>query len=213
VKARGIFTNVQLRFVLKVLDWRQSRAHWVDALERTTGRSLASWNQRIGTLDFKDEKNLRAWLDQEGVTGYPQMLLVMEQFGYPDYLRASASRLIRTQYADRQHLRPVYDAIIEAVLAFGDVTVQARKTYVSLVGPRRTFARVQPTTRRRVDLMLRIDAPHPEGRLKPSRVHDDMPVQISLSTPSDVDAEVTNWLKLAYRENARPARNARRLRR
>jgi hypothetical protein len=117
-------TNVQLSFVLKILDWRQSRAEWVDALERTTGRSLASWNQRIGTLDFKDEKSLRAWLGQEGVTGYPQMLLVMEQFGYPDYMRASASRLIRTQYADRQHLRPVYDAIIEAVLAFGNVTVQ-----------------------------------------------------------------------------------------
>jgi hypothetical protein len=196
--------------MLKVLDWRQSRAQWADALERTTGQTLATWNQRIRVLNFKDEGSLRAWLGLEGVTGYPQMLLVMEQFGYPDYMRASASRLIRAQYADRQHLRAVYDAILETVSTIGDVTVQARKTYVSLVGPRRTFARVQPTTRKRVDLMLRIAAPpRPAGRLRPSRVHDDMPVQVSLTTPADVDREVTEWLRLAYRESARPARNAR----
>jgi hypothetical protein len=67
------------------------------------------------------------------------------------------SDLIDAQYADRPELRPIYDAILDAAKQLGDVVVQARKTCVSLVSPRRTFARVQPTTRQRVDLGLRTD--------------------------------------------------------
>ena len=47
-----------------------------------------------------DESTLRAWLNDQGVTGYPQMLLVMERLGYPDYLEATADELIDRQYAD-----------------------------------------------------------------------------------------------------------------
>src|SRR5262245_30013842 len=40
----------------------------------------------------------------QGVTGYAQSLLVMEQFGYPDFLVATADELIEQQYADRLEL-------------------------------------------------------------------------------------------------------------
>jgi len=86
------------------------------------------------------------------VTGYAQSLLVMERFGYPDFLVASADELIDGQYKDRPQLRPILDAILAATAGLGEVVIQARKTFVSLVTPRRTFARVQATTRNRVDL-------------------------------------------------------------
>ncbi|MGH7711697.1 MAG: DUF5655 domain-containing protein [Gemmatimonadaceae bacterium] len=80
-------------------------------------------------------------------------------------------------------------------------TLQTRKTYVSLVGPRRTFARVQPTTKSRVDLGLRLDK-KPKGRLQPSTIHETMHLQISLAAPADVDREVRECLRQAYEENA-----------
>ena len=78
------------------------------------------------------------------------------------------------------------------------MVVQTRKTYVSLVSPRRTFARVQPTTKQRVDLGLRLEGQQPGGRLQPSKIHETMPLQISLTTPNEVDAEVLDWLQRAY---------------
>ena len=66
---------------------------------------------------------------------------------------------------------------------------------------RRTFARVQPTTRQRVDLALRLEGQKPGGRLQPSRIHATTPLQISLTTPEDVDAEVLDWLQKAYEQN------------
>lgn len=59
----------------------------------------------------------------QGVTGYQQMLLVMERFG----------------------------------------------TYTSLLTRRRTFAAVKPTTRSRMDLVLRLDGAEPGGRLLDGR--------------------------------------------
>src|SRR5262249_23343833 len=105
------------------------------------------------------------------------------------------------QYADRPRLRPIFDAIIDAAAGLGEITIQARKTYVSLVSPRRIFARVQPTTRDRVDRGLRLQGHKPGGRLRPSRIHETMQVQISLGACEEVDSEVLGLLQQAYDEN------------
>lgn len=184
-----------------VQDWRQERARWIRLLEQSTGEDLETWNRRIQREGFRDEQRLRAWLTQQGITGYAQTLLVMERFGYPDFLTASAEQLIDGQYADRPQLRPIFDAIVNTALQFDEVTIQARKTYVSLVTPRRTFARVQPTTKTRLDLALRLEGQEPGGRLLPSRIHETMKIQVSLSSVEQVDAEVVGWLRRAYEEN------------
>src|SRR5512147_2276335 len=146
-------------------DWQAMKDMSAHLLRERTGEDLAVWKERISRQSLKDEKSLRLWLAGQGVTGYAQSLLVMEKFGYPDFMQASADDLVDGQYADRQELRPIYDAIIQAAAGLDEVIIQARKTYVSLVTPRRTFARVQATTRTRVDLGLRLEGEKPCGRL------------------------------------------------
>lgn len=185
-----------------VRDWQQNKSMWVRILEESTGQDLATWNQRVRHGRFGDEQSLRIWLTQQGVTGYAQSLLVMERFGYPDFISASADQLIDGQYADRTQLRPIFDAIIRVVSEFGGVVIQARKTYVSLVLPRRTFARIRPTTKNRLDLGLRLKGQKPGGRLQPSSMQETMKLQISLTSAEQLDAEVVSWLRQAYRENS-----------
>lgn len=98
----------------EVRDWQQNRAMWIRVLEESTGENVEAWNRRIQRKGFREEQSLRAWLAQQGVTGYAQTLLVMERFGYPDFITASADQFIHGQYADRPQLRPIYDAIIHA---------------------------------------------------------------------------------------------------
>ena len=184
-----------------IKDWQRNREMWVRVLEKQTGEGVDTWSRRIRQHRFADEQALRNWLTSQGVTGYARSLLVMERFGYPAFVTASASELIDAQYADRVQLRPIYDAIEAAASDLGELIVQARKTYVSLVTPRRTFARVQPTTRTRVDLGLRLDSQKPTGRLQPSTIHETMKLQIGLTSCGEVDDEVVQWLARAYREN------------
>ena len=146
---------------------------------------------------------MRIWLTERGVTGYQQMLLVWETFGYPAHLLASADDLIDAQYADRLALRPVLEAVVAAASAFGEVEVQARKTYTSLLTPRRTFAAVRPTTRTRVDLGLRIDGAQQGGRLLDggNTAGGSVNLRLPLSTVDDLDDEAVGLLRRAYQSN------------
>jgi hypothetical protein len=173
----------------------------VRLLKERTGEGVETWNRRIRRARLSSPEALRAWLTERGVTGYAQSLLVMERFEYPDFLLASAEELIDGQYTDRLRMRPILDAIVSAAGMLGEVTVQARKTYVSLVSPRRTFARVQAVTRDRVELALRLEGVEPKGRLKPSRIHEGMPVAIPLASAKEFDSEARDWLRRAYAEN------------
>ena len=186
----------------KMRDWQRNRELWVRVLEKHTGEGLAAWNRKIGTHPFGDERQLRRWLSKQGVTGYAQQLLVMERFGYPDFVLATADDLIG------KHTRIARSSGRSTTGSSRPPTHAARsssrrgKLYVSLVSPRRTFARVQATTKTRVDLGLRLDGQPPAGRLRPSRIHETMRLQISLTSPRQIDSEVRRWLRRAYTENA-----------
>jgi hypothetical protein len=188
--------------VAETRDWQHLREQSIRLLEKQTGEGLAHWNNRVQREGPADEQSLRAWLSDHGVTGYAQSLLVMERFGYPEFLRATADDLIAAQYADRPVLLPIFDSIIAAATGLGAVVIQARKTYVSLLTSRRTFARIQATTRTRVDVGLRLDGQNPAGRLQPSRIHENMPLQISLTSVDEVDDEFCAWLQAAYTQNS-----------
>jgi Domain of unknown function (DUF5655) len=185
--------------------WTEMRESITAALIRDTGHDVAWWNERMSSQPGSaDEPALRTWLTGQGVTGYQQMLLVMERFGYPDYLLASADELLDGQYADRPQLRPILDAVVAAAYTFGPVDVQARKTYTSLLTPRRTFAAVKPTTRTRVDLVLRLDGAGPGGRLLDGRnsAGGGLNVRLALQSVANLDDEAIQLLRRAYQESA-----------
>jgi hypothetical protein len=178
-------------------------AHVRAQLERQTGEGVGGWNAKIQAEPPADEPALRAWLAERGVTGYPAMLLVHETFGYPDYLRKDADELIDGQYRDRPNLVPIYDRLVAVALGLGSVELQARKTYVALIGPKRTFASIQATTRSRIDVGLRLDGATPEGRLEVARSigQSSMTHKIGVAAPAEVDDEVAGWLRRAYEAN------------
>ena len=187
----------QTRSWAEMLTWIEER------LVRTTGDDVATWRARVAATGLQTEPEVRAWLTERGITGYGQMLLVMERFGYPDFLTAGADELVDAQYATKPELRPVYDAVVAAALSVGEAHVQARKGYVSLVGPRRTFAVVQASTRTRLDLGLRLPGREPGGRLLAAKsLGNGMALRVPLSTVEDVDDEVVDLLAEAWTANS-----------
>jgi hypothetical protein len=153
-----------------------------------------SWPRLKDEVQGAERRRASAAADGQGAPG----------FLAPDTGQLIDGQLIDGQYADRPQLRPVLDAVLAVLPTLGPVTVQARKTIVSLVCPRRTFAVVQATTRTRVDLGLRLDNTAPGGRLQVARDMGAATIRIALTGPGDVDDEVRDWMRRAYEENTAP---------
>lgn len=110
--------------------------------------------------------------------------------------------LIAAQYAgDKAALKPVYDALIKTVSAFGqDIEIAPKKTYVSL-RRKKQFALIQPSTRTRVDLGINLKGEPADGKLEQSGSFNAMVShRVKLEKPADIDANVKAWLKKAYTE-------------
>jgi hypothetical protein len=169
------------------------------ALAREYG--FASW------VKLKDEAERRRASAPHTV---PPALAPASAEPWRDYLVVDGDddpdALMEGQYADRPQLRPILDAVLALLPALGPATVQARKTIVSLVCPRRTFAVVRATTKDRVDLGLRLDDAEPGGRLQSAKGigGGGATVRIALSRPEDVDDEVRSLMRRAYEENTAP---------
>ena len=183
--------------------WREMYEQIEAQIRRETGADIAAWNARIRERGVHGAADLKAWLNEQGVTGYPAMLLGYETFGYPDYLLSSADELIEGQYRDKPAIRPIYDALIARLPEIGEVEVQTRKTYVALIGPKRTFASIQPTTKTRVDIGLRFDDAAQATGLEPAKSigQSSMTHKLALSSAADVDHGTIGWLRRAYEAN------------
>ena len=127
----------------------------------------------------------------------------MIQTGEPELLTEVSDELLDAQYRDRAQLRPILDAVVAVAGAFGPVDVQARKTYTTLLTPRRTFAAARPTTRTRVDLALRLDGVEPGGRLLDGRntAGGGLNLRVALRSVDDLDDEAVELLRRAYDGN------------
>lgn len=113
---------------------------------------------------------------------------------------AALDALVDAQYSGaKAELRPWYEAILVAVRGFGDdVEVAIKKTYVSL-RRKRQFALLQPSTKTRLDVGLRLDGVEPAGRLEASGSFNSMVShRVRVESLADVDDELVALLQAAY---------------
>ncbi|GAB4098339.1 DUF5655 domain-containing protein [Sinomonas halotolerans] len=173
-------------------------------LVRKTGQDRAWWAARARAAGVLDDRALAEWMGSEhGVTGYARYAVSWEMFGYPEFMLRDADELFAGQYEDREHLRPIGEAILAWAGEADGVTVQMRKTYVSLHSPRRKFAQVAPATKSAVDVALRWEGPAPE-RLEPLRARPGDPFawRIRLRSADEADEELFSLLAAARDQNS-----------
>ncbi len=96
-------------------------------------------------------------------------------------------------------LKPLHDALMTAITAFGDdIELAPKKGYVSL-RRKKQFAMIQPTTAARIDVGLILkDVPVTERLESAANFNALFTHRVRVNTINDVDAQVIAWLKQAY---------------
>lgn len=84
-------------------------------------------------------------------------------------VKAAETDLVATQYSGAKvGLKPIYDALIKRISTFGgDVELAPKKAYVSL-RRRKQFANFQPSTKKRMDVGIKLKGAAPTDRLETS---------------------------------------------
>lgn len=169
-------------------------------IEAQTGKSLDELIQSGLATGITKHKELQAFFTNEyGLTyGNANVLTVFTR----DKIKGEAgeeANFVDAQYAGKDALRPIYDALVGAVEAFGsDVEIAPKRTYVSL-RRKRQFGLIQPSTATRVDLGVNLKGVDPAGRLEKSGSFNSMVShRVRLNAVADVDDELIAWLRQAY---------------
>lgn len=167
-----------------------------------TGKPLEAWVAIVRASGLEKHGEIVKLLKTEhGMThGFANLVAHEVRTGAASRAPEASDDLLAAQYAGaKSGLRPVYDAIVDAVSGFGaDVEPAPKKAYVSLRRARQ-FALVQPSTKTRVDVGLNLKDVPADGRLEAAGSFNAMVShRVRLSSPDEVDAELVAWLRMAY---------------
>ncbi len=166
-----------------------------------TGKPLAEWISIVKKQNLQKHGEILNFLKNEhGFThGYANFVALKARES--DAASHDEAELIANQYKGKEQLKPIYEKILKVVKGFGDdVEVAPKKANVSL-RRKRQFALVQPSTKTRIDLGLKLNDAELTDRLENSGPFGSMCTnRVRLESPDEVDEELISWLRLAYEQ-------------
>src|SRR5215813_54180 len=186
---------------------------WVGELRGKTGKSLDEWLKFIKKEGPPTEQARRDWLkEQHGLKTNSAWWLAErsvgkgEELGDPDAYLTAAEKYVDEMFSGKKdHLRPVYSALLKLGLSMGKDTKACPCQTIVPLYRNHVFAQIKPTTQTRIDLGLALG-----NRKTPARLvdtggfakKDRITRRIPITSPADIDAEVKRWLEIAYAMDA-----------
>ncbi|MEQ9230286.1 MAG: DUF4287 domain-containing protein [Cyclobacteriaceae bacterium] len=168
----------------------------IDNMPEKTGKSLSEWKTLLKTKAFAKHGEAVKFLKEEhGVThGFANTIVTLSKDE-----NDSPDDLVSAQYAGKEILKPIYEELMKVCTSFGsDVTVTPKKTSVSIIR-KRQFALINPATKTRIDLGLKMPGVDTTDRLGNSGPFGTMCThRVQLTKKTEVDEELKQWLKQAY---------------
>ena len=123
-------------------------ASMVASLKEKTGKSMEQWTALARKSGKAKHGELVAWLKSEhGIThGYANLIAHGTLKSDSGAKIAAGDDLVAEMFAgDKAALRPIFDALMKAILAFGDDIEQSpKKGYLSLSSPSVTTSNSRP---------------------------------------------------------------------
>ena len=183
---------------------------WIGELKQKTGRSLEEWLKFIKKEGPPTEQARRDWLKNGLGLGTNTAWWLAErsvgkgeETGDPDHYLQAAEKYVEEMFAGKkEHLRPIYNALLKLGLSSGkDAKACPCQTIVPLYR-NHVFAQIKPTTQTRIDFGLALG----DTKKTPKRLidtggfakKDRITHRFEITSLKDIDDEVKRWLKVAY---------------
>ena len=161
-----------------------------------TGKSLEEWKVLLKEKSFsKHSEGVKFLKSEYGVThGFANTIVTLSKEE-----NTNPTDLVAAQYQGKEHLKPIYDLLVEYVNSLGDdITITPKKGSVSIIR-KRQFILIKPATKTRIDLGFKLKDKPTTDRLEHSGPFGTMCThRVRLTQVSDIDAELKAWISEAY---------------
>ncbi len=175
----------------------EALATMIANMPEKTGKTLETWLSIAAEARAEKHGQIMKFLKEQHGLGHGYANLVALRF--LESKTEPVGDLVAAQYADKPGLVPIYEALCQAIGAFGgDIEFSPKKANVS-VRRSKQFALIQPSTKTRLDLGIQLKGEPAGPRLEASGSFNAMVShRVRLESTAQVDAELIAWLRLAY---------------
>ncbi|MCC2617830.1 DUF4287 domain-containing protein [Aestuariibacter halophilus] len=176
-------------------------ASMINNLADKTGRDLQQWLDIVSPQLPAKHGQLVKWLKSEHGVSHGFANLIAHQALNQDSPAAEGEALIDAQFRGKENLRPLYRAVVDYLLQLGpDVELAPKKAYVS-VRRKTQFALLQPSTKTRLDVGIKLKGMPPDGKLEASGSFNAMVThRVRVTGIDDIDEALKGWLADAYQQ-------------
>jgi hypothetical protein len=171
-------------------------------IQTKTGKTLDELAEIMLASGLTKHSEIREMFKRDLGLGHGDANTLVHVLVNPDGVRAAQGADTEAVLAEiytgpKAALRPIHDALMHAIVDFGDFEVAPKKGYVSL-RRQKQFAMIGPATKGQVEVGLNVKGLPAAERLMVVPAGGMCNYKIRLADPAEVDAELVTWLRQAY---------------
>lgn len=169
-------------------------------IEKSTNKKLAEWGEVISNSGLSKHGEKVKFLKEEHGFSHGNANTVVH-FVDQTLARSKENKTdwMAEQYKGKEELKKWYDKIMAAINKFGkDIEVVPKKAYVSVIR-KKQFAIIQPSTKNRLDVGLKLKGVTPVENLEDGSKWNAMCThRIKIEDKKSINKDLFNWIKKAY---------------
>jgi hypothetical protein len=170
-------------------------------IEKRTGKTLAQLAEVIKTSGLSKHGELRDMLKRDFGMGHGDANLivhvVLKSAGSTADEQPLDAILDEIYSGPKAGLRPVHEAVMKEIQAFGPFEIAPKKGYISL-RRKKQFAMLGPATKSAIEVGMNAKDLPPHSRLTVVPPGGMCQYKTRLSSADEVDQTLVKWLKAAY---------------
>ena len=173
-------------------------------IEKRSGKTLAQLARVVKSSGLTRHGELVDMLKRDLGLGHGDANTLVHHVGQSDGAAAAEAAgkspddvLDEIYSGPKSALRPIHDALMKAISAFGPFETAPKKGYVSLRG-KKQFAMIGPATNSRVEVGLNMKGVKGGARLEEQKPGGMCQYKVKVASAADVDRELVAWIRQAY---------------
>lgn len=176
----------------------QAKATQLRNIESKIGMGMDSVRDEIAASGKVKHGDVRSWLMERFQLGYGDANALAHAAKEAKSPPAEALDPLASIYAGtKTHLRPVHDALVEKLAAWGEFEVAPKKAYVAL-RRKKQFAMLGPKNASVAELGINLKDEVRSDRIVAQKPGGMCQYAVALAGPNDIDDEVLGVLRQAF---------------